>query len=207
MAVDLDREVLLDELGYRAPGAQAAAVEVLAGAGLTNPRKTKIAAAKRDRCRAVLAAALVRLCERCLPGPDGDERRRVPVAEPTECELCEGSNNKLAVDRAISAFRRRGLRRLVVVGGSPSVHQELRALWPGDLELRIVDGRDRRQDRALARANVEWADVVIVWGSTVLDHRVSTLYTGQEGDGRRKVIAVGRRGVEALAEGVVRHLS
>ena len=132
-------------------------------------------------------------------------RRPVAADDPTRCERCGGSNNRLAMERAIAAFRARGYRRLVVVGGAPGVHQALLSLWPADLELRIVDGDDRNHTRTDARAQLRWADVVVVWGGTVLAHKVSLLYTGSQGDDRGKVISLNRRGVAALAERLAAH--
>jgi hypothetical protein len=103
-------------------------------------------------------------------------------------------------------MRARRLQRLVVVGGGPGVHKLLRGVWPADLKLRIVLG-DASHTAAEARTNLRWADVVAVWGGTILSHSVSVLYTrsvGPEGD---KVFQVPRRGVEALAEELIRNLS
>ena len=75
-------------------------------------------------------------------------------------------------------------------------------MWPTAPELRIISGTDRHTRRQ-ARTNLDWADVVLIWGSTELDHKVSQLYT----DGRhRHVVAVARRGIEALAEALREHL-
>ena len=93
------------------------------------------------------------------------------------------------------------MERILVVGGAPGVHRALQGLWPEDLVLRIVDGTDRTSRRE-ASANLAWADVVLVWGSTELDHRVSDLYTRAGG---RKIVLVARRGVAALADALARH--
>jgi hypothetical protein len=206
MGDDVEREALLAELGYSHPEAQREALAVLEAARLTNARKSRIALAKRERCQAALAAALVRRCDRCgrRDGP-ADGRRPVPVGRADECDVCGGSPNRLAVRDAATAFRARGLARLAVVGGSPAAREELRELWPADLELKLVDGTGRH-DRKAASAVLRWADVVLVWGSTPLDHRVSTLYTAAPAGGAG-VVGVTRRGVEALAEALRRHLA
>jgi hypothetical protein len=202
----INRSTLLCELGYAHPEAQRAAIEALVAAGLTTQKKTGIAASKRRKCRDVLSQALVRLCERCRTDHVSDGRMVVPTAHRAECDQCAGSRNRLAMQRAAEVFRRHGLRRLVVVGGSPGVHRELKALWPSDLQLRVVPGTDRHVEAA-ARANVAWADVVIVWGSSELAHKVSRLYTAITGPDARKVISVDRRGIQALAERISRHLA
>jgi hypothetical protein len=96
-----------------------------------------------------------------------------------------------------------GIRRLVVVGGSPDTRRELGAL-AGRLELRAVDGTERRT-RAQADGDLAWADLVLVCGATELAHRVSGLYTGARTS--TPVITSSRRGVEAIAGAVVQHVA
>ena len=196
MSAPIDREKLLGELGYGHPDARARALEVLYAAGLTNPRKKAVAADKRERIRAALEAALVRRCPRCTERGPADGRLAVPTVDPTDCDSCGGSANRLALIRAAEACRRGSIHRVLVVGGAPSVHAVLRDLWPPGLELRIVPGTDRHT-RTDAAANLAWADVVLVWGSTQLDHKVSRLYSRP---GERRVVTVPRRGIEALAD-------
>ncbi len=202
----LNRSELLKELGYGHPDAARAAVDLLVAAGLTNEKKVGIAANKKERCRAILSQALVRLCGRCMALPRGDARPAVPALEPRFCEVCQGSPNRLAVRRAAEVFRRKRLRRLVVVGGAPGVHKVLEELWPDDLELRIVSGTERHTGES-ARTNLGWGDAVAVWGSTELNHKVSLLYTRNDGVNAHKVFTVHRRGIEALAQALLDHLA
>ena len=62
----------------------------------------------------------------------------------------------------------------------------------------------RTADRA--RGDLEWADLVLVWGATELHHQVSTHYTAAAPPLRRKVLHVPRRGVAALLAEAIRHL-
>jgi hypothetical protein len=179
------------------------ALDVLLNANLTNPRKAAIAVEKRPRVAAALEAALVRLCPRCMGGPRGDAREAVPVEDATDCESCGGSRNRLALQRAAEACRRHGVRRVAVVGGAPGIHKVLSDLWPKGMELRIVSGT-ARHTLPQARTNIAWADVVVVWAATELDHKVSTLYTKARSG---KVIVAPRRGIEALAGAIVEHLA
>lgn len=187
---------LLHELGFGHPEAAARATAVLVDAKLVNANRELISAAKRDRCAALLAERLARLCDGCAAAADAS-RERVPLIDRVACEGCSGSANRAAIERAAEAFRRSGLRRLVVVGGSPGVHAELRRLWP--LELRIVDGTERHT-RDVARSNLAWADRVAVLGSSELNHKVSEHYSRSSPPYRRKVIVVPKRGVAALAD-------
>jgi len=116
--------------------------------------------------------------------------------------VCGGQQNRAEVDRAIAALAARGMRRLVVVGGSPGTHGELRELVRTRLELRIVSGTDRRTGRD-AKADLAWADLVVVWGATELNHQVSKLYTGGK---PRHVVTCPKRGITALARTIVEAL-
>ena len=97
----------------------------------------------------------------------------------------------------IEACRARGWRRLCVVGGSPNARTALQEIVGRDLELRLVDGTVS-SSRAHADANLGWADVVVVWGSTQLAHKVSLLYTGEN------VIQMARRSIQELARSVTK---
>lgn len=56
----------------------------------------------------------------------------------------------------------------------------------------MPDGQTGRD----AKADLAWADIVVVWDGTELDHKVSRLYT----DARdRRVVTCQRRGIAALA--------
>ena len=189
---------LLVELGYDHPQAAARAVEVLIAAGLLNPKRSALAASKLEACRGALALFFVLLCDHCATRSE-DTRDRLSVADRRRCERCGGSSNRAAVENAAESFRGRGLRRLVVVGGSPSAHEELRRLWP--LDLRVVDGTERHMGWQ-ARANLDWADLVVVWASTELNHATSGHYTSVRGELRRKVVVAPRRGIEALADAI-----
>lgn len=76
------------------------------------------------------------------------------------------------------ACRRAGWRRLCVVGGSPETHAELKRLIRPPLELRLIDGTVSRT-RKQAKADLHWADHVVVWGNTQLQHKVSEHYSQQ----------------------------
>mgnify|MGYP001606900902 CR=1 FL=1 len=195
---------LLAELGYGHPEALQRATGLLVAEGLTTGKKPGIAAEKRPRVRELLGRRLYRLCDRCRDRIADEDRPIVPVLNAGDCERCGGSPNRAAVNEAARAMRAIGARNLLIVGGGPGVHSELRSLWPADIEMRVVSG-DERHDAKLARSLLNWAHVVVVWGSTILPHRVSGLYTVAGGPMRRKVFTVPRRSIEALARGVADH--
>jgi hypothetical protein len=193
---DVAIDDLLDQLGFGGERARGQARGVLEAAGLTNPRKQRIASTKVAAVQEALTARFVRTCARtaCREAASRDGREIVEVGQPRDCESCGGRENSTEIDRAITALRERELDRVVVVGGSPATHEELRRLVADRLELRLIPGTDRRNGAA-ARADLAWADLVVVWGGTELDHKVSKLYT----DGKpAHVVTCPRRGIAAL---------
>lgn len=198
-APDLAIDDVLADLGYAADTARPIARAALEVAGLTSARKQRIAATKLDAVKDLLAARFLLACARATCRAAGAGRTVLDAAQPTDCGVCGGSENRAAVDRAVAALTARGRRRIVVVGGSPATHEELRALVGGRLDLRLVSGTERRTGRD-AKADLAWADVVVIWGSTELDHKVSKLYTDAR---ERRVVTCPRRGVAALAETLV----
>lgn len=173
---------------------------ILEGEGITNPRKTRLSTAKLDRARAAIDARLARFCATCAARTDAGGREVVTVA-PAACSRCGGSRNDRALGEVAEACELAGLRRLVVVGGSPDVRRELNSLR-SRLELRLVEGTARRTG-AEAQGDLDWADLVVICGSSELGHKVSSLYTGNRAGA--PVITSARRGVEAIAAAIVEH--
>lgn len=196
-SVDVPIDELLATLGFGAPEARRLARQVLEERGLTNPRKTRIATSKAGDVRAALEERLIPACVRDVCRADAARTGLVVVdaAAPTDCAICHGSANRAELDRAIAEMLRSGTRRLVVVGGSPGTREDLLRLIDGRIELRLVSGTDRRTARD-AKADLTWANLIIIWGSTELDHKVSNLYTTTP---TTPVVICPRRGISALA--------
>lgn len=133
-------------------------------------------------------------------------RQPVPCDPRNTCQRCFGSDNARAVKDVLDACRKRGFSKLVIVGGSPTVRQELERLVPSALELRLVDGtRARAVDQA--KADLQWGDVVLLWGATELHHKVSNQYQDSAtGAWKRKLVHVPRRGIAQLLAGLLSHL-
>ncbi|WP_050433332.1 hypothetical protein [Chondromyces crocatus] len=135
-------------------------------------------------------------CAACLDAPTTPGTRPVLAVAGTACAVCDGSVNKRAALALIAAFNDHHVVRLLVVGGGPGTAEELRALLSGHIEIRIVDGESYR-NTTQAEAELRWADVVAVWSSTILPHKISKLYTDTR-EFRDKLVTVPRRGVAAL---------
>lgn len=195
---------MLKDFGITAPGAQEAARDALAAAGIisSRPNRTNIAAQKSDGARRALLAAFTWHCG------NGDCRREADAAprllvEKSSCMICGGSNDRRALEKMASTMVAAGMSRVLVVGGTDAKCREILKKSPCEVQWRFVDGKKSRDDRYF-RHNREWAEVIIIWGSTVLDHRVSAHFD-RKGDHR--VITVTRRSIGALAHEVVDHLN
>jgi len=172
---------------------------VLEDAGLTNPRKSRLSAAKLDAARDAIDARFARFCAACAPRTDPGGREVVIVA-PAACARCRGSDNLRSLLEMAEACEAAGLRRVVVVGGSPDVRRELAAAGGGP-ELRLVDGTERRT-RQEALRDLEWGELVVIAGGSELGHKVSALY---KGGGPTPVVTASRRSVQAIADAVAEH--
>ena len=207
MSDDLDIEAWLSELGFDLPQTRSAARGALEAAGLTRAGKARMSTAKEERARGILEAGLFLHCATpaCIAAAAASGRTAVRTGQRPRCAHCGGSDNRRAEAALLAACSRVGVRRLVVVGGSPAVREELRDALGPSLELRLVDGTERRS-LAQARQDLDWAELILLWGGSELDHRVSTLYTGAPPPLRRKLVHASKRGIAALLEAAVTHL-
>ncbi len=196
---------MLKGFGITAPEAQKAAQDALIEAGVISARRNRanIADSKTERARAVLEQVFLWRCR------NGDCKREASGAgEPTllveqaACSICGGSQDGSALRRMAAAAADANVSRILVVGGTEAKWDVIRAKSSKDVEWRFIDGKRSREDRHF-RSHRQWAQVIVVWSSTPLDHRVSSHFDGK-GDGR--VITVTKRGVAALADGIAQHL-
>lgn len=188
---------VLSTRGYHSEAAQRAAREALRRTGvLQNPGKERMSAAKLGQVDDILARELSRACSADVC------RRAARTAKPAaaivevsqaDCEICTGSEQRRAAARLRVTTGGSVRKRVVVVGGSPETRRELEDLAGPIVDLRTVDGTARMtQERA--RGDLGWADLVLIWGSTQLAHKVSNLYRGE------RVITVPKRGVAAALD-------
>jgi hypothetical protein len=207
VSADVEIDGWLASVGFGPGPARQAARAALEEAQLTRPSKARMSAQKLERATAQLDARFSLHCSSpaCTEAARRSGRDVLPAATKALCPHCGGSDNARAARDLVAACASAGVRRLLVVGGSPSVREELHAALGIALELRTVDGTERRtQERA--RSDLEWADLVLLWGATELDHKVSTHYAHPPAAQRKKLVHVARRGIAALLTAAVEHI-
>jgi hypothetical protein len=129
------------------------------------------------------------------------DARPIPTPEPKKPEPPpEGSDVRQAAWTLSEVFTDLNIERLLIVGGSPNYHIQLQELFGGALQLRLIDGQSRRNLKQ-ARADVQWADLAVVWGGTILAHRLSDLYTGDS------VLLIPHRGIVGMMRQLAESLS
>ena len=201
--MDRPLNAILIEAGFRTEAEQLAARGALEAAGLTRPGKVAMHESKLERAAEVLADRLVFACPSCLAQLQevrGDATV-LPVADD-RCDGCGGSAHRVSAQRFLAACHRHDVHRVAVVGGTPVTRQSLIPLLPG-IELELVDGTGNMNAQR-ARSIIERNELVLVWGKTQLDHRVSNHFT-DPGD-KWKVIVAAKRGIAGLLDAGVRLL-
>ena len=200
---DISITRMFKDFGITAPGAQKSAREALSRAGIisSRPNRTNIASEKVDRARGTLESAFLWHCR------NGDCRRQAEASrsllvDQAHCTICGGSKDRNSLAAMASALNVAKVSKVLVVGGTEAKTREIREKSPSGIEWRFVDGTRSKDDRYFRPAR-RWADIIVIWGSTVLDHRVSSHF---EAKGDARVITVTRRSIGALAEAVVEHL-
>ncbi len=197
---DISLTTLLGQRGLRGEAADAV-LRALQEAGLTRAGKQRIVESKVEQGDALIQERFLRVCTgvACQPAA-GEAGERTVVTVPKEhCEVCEGSASAHAVQRMAAVLLRAGFRRLLVVGGTENARQEMVRLLPRDIDVRFILN-DVSMNLKSAGEAANWADVVAIWGSTPIDHKVTKLFE------RYERVTVPRRGIVALAEEVRRHV-
>jgi hypothetical protein len=190
---------LLTEMGFTHRRARTAARQALETAGIAARSEAKMPAGEMERSRQLLRDRFALVCQQCARrGLSVSGKQAVRAMSPADCHVCAGSDNRRAAASALQAIHAAGWQRLVVVGGAPNTRHELQELLGDEVQLRLVDGTLRRT-QASADDDLAWADLVVIWGSTQLDHKVSNLYTGRRGG---RAIMVAKRGVAALLDAI-----
>ena len=149
----------------------------------------------------MIGAAVVRSCHKqaCREQAQRDGRAVVEAAVSFS-DVCGGEDNRTAVVAMVEAMRRTGRAKLLVVGGALNSVRELRELCAKRCEVRFLTLEDAPRRRT-SDEQVRWADVVVIWASTPIPHKMTQAIRGHH------VITCTRRGVAALAQTVAAHLA
>ena len=193
---------MLSRLGVVEMAQQAQAIAALQDAGVISckPNRTGIASSKEPRVREVLHRAFVLHCRRgdCQREADASGRPALLV-DDAYCRATGHQPREHLLAEVAEALNALGCRNLLLVGGSPRYERELSKVAPPSLSLRFVDGKRKRDERAHQKHKA-WADLIVIWGSTILDHAVSQHFVnGRDG----WVITVPGRGIEAMLRDVL----
>ena len=124
------------------------------------------------------------------------------MVDKAACSFCGGSKDRAALVEMAHAMAKAKKCRVLVVGGTDAKEREIREKSSPGIEWRVIEGKTGRPSRYY-RDHRAWADLVVIWGSTELSHKVSAHFDGKGDD---DVITVRRRGITALADEVTRHL-
>lgn len=208
MAADTGIDEWLESEGIVDRRSRVEAMVVLAEAGLTRAGKQRMADSKLPRAREVLWAKVTPVCAdaACIAAV-GTPAMPIVTTTRDRCCVCGGSNTRRAVKAMLEACAARGLQRILLLGGSKAAHVELRAALAGSpVEVRIIDGLNASPSTKTALPDLEWAQLLVVWASTQLPHRVSQSYTENRPRDLPQ-ITVARRGVEALCQEVAKFAS
>lgn len=208
MSADVEIDAWLSAEGFGLPDVKVKARAALEEAGLTRAGKQRLSMEKVARAKEALEAKFFLHCAtpECVAFARASGREAVRCEPKSTCRRCGGSDNQRAVRDLVEACRARGASKLVIVGGSPSVREELERLVGSALALRLVDGT-RAKPIEQAKADLAWADLVLLWGATELHHKVSKQYSDSaQGDVKKKVVHVPKRGIAQLLAGAVEHL-
>jgi hypothetical protein len=203
---DVDIDAWLSAEGFDLPDGRARAREALEAVGLTRAGKARMSAAKEDRARAVLGERLFKHCATpaCVAAASRSGRTPVRTAHRAACASCAGSDNRRAEEALVSACQRAGIRRLAIVGGSPSVREELRDALSGGSSSGWSTGPSGARWPRPARPRLGRSAAAL--GRLGLDHRVA-----RSTPARRPAPAEAgpllEAGIAALLEAAVVHLS
>ena len=175
--------VFLNSLGIAGVEQQAIARAVLENERYTRAGRINMAVHKEAAAEESLDARLAfhcstPTCRQSLQNQESDAAspRRLIQVERGACEVCEGSADRRALAEMAIAMTEAGLSRAVVVGGTDQKAARIRDLSPPSIRWRFVGGLGNINQRD-AGSDLRWADVVVIWATTPLPHRVSNLYS------------------------------
>jgi hypothetical protein len=95
----------------------------------------------------------------------------------------------------------------VILGGTRAGQREIAAYASSsNVEFRFVDGTKHGRASQLAAPYSRWADLIVVWANTPINHTVSRTYKGVCSESTKLVYAT-RTGVAGMFDEVVRQIA
>lgn len=208
MGSDHDLDHWLTTAGYEAPPARSLARATLESVGLTRPGKMRLSDDRLAKAEVALRQVAFLHCASpaCTAAAQASGLQTFPTERRERCSHCHGSDNLRAIHDFVAAAKKAGVTQVVIVGGSPSTREELERSLARHLSLRLVDGTERRPIER-AKADLEWGQLVLLWGASELHHKVSRQYADASPEQRRKQVHVARRGISQLLHAGLEHLA
>ena len=206
-APDVEISRLLSALGFGREPEATAARRRLEEARLTRPGKVRISSDKVGRVAECLNDQFALVCGRALCTASIPSNVQAVIVDDHDCRVCGGSDTRracLRLRKALQAADRHQLR-LMVVGGAPGTCAELTSLDLGPVTMRSIFG-DRPHELGGVRADLAWADLLLVWSATELAHKVSVPYVAAAHAFGVPIITCPRRGVAALVDTLTQHV-
>jgi hypothetical protein len=206
-APDIEISRLLSALGFDREPEAAAARRRLEEARLTRPGKVRISSDKVGRVAECLNDQFALVCGRALCTASIPPNVQSVIVDDNKCRVCGGSDTRracLRLRKAMQAADRHQLR-LMVVGGAPGTSAELASLDLGPVRMRSIFG-NRPHELSGVRADLAWADLLLVWSATELAHKVSVPYVATAHAFGVPILTCPRRGVAALVDTLTQHV-
>ncbi len=197
---------MLSKYGITANDAQQLARQFLYDRGVIgkNPGRPSMAAHKIEYAIKELYDAFSWHCNNgnCRRAAARDNPKL--LVERFACMYCGGSNDCCALRNLAVAMENVGKGRILVVGGTKAKWQEIENKSPdGRPNWKFIDGTKAPPNRLL-KGYHKWADVIVIWSRTPLDHRVSVHFDIKSDT---RVVKAPSTGIASLAKAVSQHLA
>lgn len=193
---------MLCRLGVREPQEQTKAISKLQELSVisSRPNRTGIASDKEGRVRESLQAAFIWHCRRGDCQREAKASGKLPLlVDAAACHApVHSPRNQRLADIAL-IMQSRSMSNILIVGGTEKYQRELLSISPNGLSWRFIDGK-RVRDARYYRSDKAWADLILIWASTPLDHKVSQHFQACNDP---RVVTVPGRGIEAMLQDVL----
>lgn len=193
---------MLRRLGIGEAAERGKAIVALREAGVISarPNRSGIARSKETAVVETLHNSFLWHCRRGdCQREAGASSKPLLLVDPEFCATAGHSPRQSLLAELGETLQAKGLRNLLLVGGTEEYWREIQSGSPATLSWRFVDGKAVKDDRYY-RSHKDWADLTVIWASTPLNHKVSQKFP-TAGDPR--VITAPGRGIEAMVRDVL----